>query len=174
MIPDEDERAGGQDRRLLAALVPSPRGRPTESCNVCGELTSDRKPYCARHIERMPYVQTLLEKIAAGMDVDEDGRPADASHLKPKPITEARARAALERLFAKTYLTAELAEAISIKVGAAGALSKTMESAGLVTRIREGCEIRMRITDLGRRRLRATSPSEPHVFDEPKKRRKRR
>ena len=39
---------------------------PALYCLACGGVTAGRKPFCAKHIGRMPYVKALLKELQRG------------------------------------------------------------------------------------------------------------
>lgn len=46
----------------IAAPPPDTRRAPTQYCK-CGDVTREGKPVCTTHIEGMPYVQGLMERM---------------------------------------------------------------------------------------------------------------
>lgn len=51
-----------KDRRLALSSVLMASERTSCRVSTCPNKTSDRKPFCLEHLDRMPYVQVLVSQ----------------------------------------------------------------------------------------------------------------
>lgn len=63
-----------ESHRVVQPEPTPPSRRNTVSCSVCSKATTGGKPYCARHVEQMPYVAQLSARLARRR-----GRKGDAA-----------------------------------------------------------------------------------------------
>jgi hypothetical protein len=104
-----------------------------EACHVpgCGRATTERKPYCIEHIDRLPYVQELQAELAH-RDAEE---VAAASRRGWRAVdTEgSRAREIIDQLAVKGAQTPKrLAITVEIRPGSLENYLGALERAGLV------------------------------------------
>lgn len=67
-----------------------PQGRPrTRHCSAanCARATREGKPFCSEHVERLPYVQGLLDQLAAREDEEDRVRKRGTRAVDPNGLT---------------------------------------------------------------------------------------
>jgi hypothetical protein len=64
-------------------------GRDTRHCEEfgCKKATTGRKPFCVEHVERLPYVQELQDRILDRQDEWEQVRSRGARAVDPSGLT---------------------------------------------------------------------------------------
>ena len=117
-------RAARSGRRPLQAR---------EHCHVpgCSHPTTERKPYCIDHLERLPYVRELQEQLAQ-RDAEEVAATAKKG-WKAVDIVGSRAREIVDQLSVKGAQTPKrLAITVEMRPSSLEAYLAALERAGLV------------------------------------------
>lgn len=118
-------------------IEPQPRSgeRPgPEHCRVCGAVTREGKPFCLRHVDGMPYVRDVMERVAAIAAAAEALKQGEGLDLgSPLLVESLRILNAVGGSVTVSRLSRELA-ALGIKFGEAVTwrLCKQIARLGLV------------------------------------------
>ena len=119
-----------QRRGRRSARLPVPA---REFCRVqgCGHPTTERKPYCIEHLDRLPYVKELQEQLAR-RDAEETAATGRKGWKSVDPVGS-RAREIIDQLAVKGAQTPKrLAITVEIRPSSLEGYLGALERAGLV------------------------------------------
>ena len=124
-----------QSRRAGRRPVPA-----RECCRVpgCGHATTERKPYCIDHIDRLPYVKELQAELAH-RDAEEMAAASSRRGWKAVELEGSRAREIVDQLAVKGAQTPKrLAITVEIRPNSLENYLSALERAGLVKKLTLG------------------------------------
>lgn len=118
----------------LALHAPDRRAETTSTCTLpgCGRPVTHLKPYCAEHVDRIPYVSRLAREIAAR---DREARAASRRRWQELDASGSRAREILGQLETRSRTVESLGRDLDVPPPSIASYVRALERAGLARRV---------------------------------------